>query len=198
VLIPLLAEERALARVPLLRVLDSPRYRRFVAAYTAFLRGGPRDGQRAADRAVLAAAPDLIARRYAAVRKAGDRLTKASPPAAYHALRIRCKRLRYAAQCFAPLYGQPARAMARRAAAVQDILGLQQDAQVALRTLHRLCQRRGRRLPPATLFALGQAAARFAQQAAEARAGFARAYHGLAGKRWKRLRDTIEGLRPDT
>jgi len=195
-LLAILQEQRAQARAPMLRALDSPRYRRFVAAYEAFVRRAPGRRPPAARRPVLAAAPDLIGHRLRAVRKAGDGLGPSAPPAKLHALRIKCRRLRYAVESFADLYGDPASAFAKRLARLQNLLGLHQDGHVAMARLRRLCESQGRRLPPRTLFAMGRAAQRYAQQAAGARTAFPQAYRRITGKRWKRLRDAMERRRP--
>ncbi len=56
-----------------------------------------------------------------------------------HRLRLRCKRLRYACEFFAPLFGQKAvRRFVRRLAAVQDRLGTLNDAAAAETLLARL------------------------------------------------------------
>jgi triphosphatase len=53
-------------------------------------------------------------------------------PAALHAIRIRTKRLRYAAEIFAPLYpGKPTKRFIRRLATLQDRLGALNDGAVA-------------------------------------------------------------------
>jgi CHAD domain-containing protein len=194
-LLAILQEQRAQARVPMLRALDSLRYRRFIAAYMAFVRRPPGRRVTAARRQVLAAAPDLIGHRFRAARKAGDGLGPSSAPAKLHALRIKCKRLRYAVESFADLYGEPAATFVKRLARLQDLLGLQQDGHVAIARLRRLCETQGRRLPPRTLFAMGRAAQRYAQQGAEARSAFPQAYRRIIGKRWKRLRDAVERRR---
>ncbi len=66
-----------------------------------------------------------------AVRALGD------PPAdeELHAVRIRAKRLRYAAEAVAPLMGKDAREVAEAAAGLQDVLGEHNDAVVAGRWL---------------------------------------------------------------
>lgn len=195
-LLKLLQEQRSQARIPMFRVLDSPRYRRFLAAYQAFVRRRPPRRSAAARQPVGAVAPDLISQRFRAVRKAGDRLGRASPPAKLHALRIKCKRLRYAVEFFADLYGEPAAAFAKRVSRLQDLLGVHQDAHVAARRLRNLSEVQGRRLPPRTLVAMGRAAERYTQQAAEARSAFPAAYRRIIGKRWKRLREAMAAPRP--
>jgi triphosphatase len=53
-------------------------------------------------------------------------------PAALHAIRIRAKRVRYAAEIFAPLYpGKPTKRFIRRLGTLQDRLGALNDGAVA-------------------------------------------------------------------
>lgn len=57
---------------------------------------------------------------------------EALPDEALHALRRRCKRLRYAAELFAPFFAaKPARRFLRRLAHVQDVMGRVNDSAVA-------------------------------------------------------------------
>ena len=187
--------QRARARKRLLGVLDSRRYARFVAAYTTLLQRGPQRSLYTARVPVLAVAPDLIGRRYRTARKAGDAIADTSSPADYHALRIKCKRLRYALEFLSDVYGKPAQALARRLVAVQDILGLHQDAQVAIARLRELSVARGSKLPPQTIFIMGEIVQRYTQQAAELRTQFPEAYRELKGEPWKRLRQVMDKRR---
>lgn len=187
-----LQEQRQRARRQLLRLLNSRRYERLIQSYAAFLRNGPpKRATHLAGTSALYAAPSLIVDRYRRVRKAGDDLASGSLPEAYHALRIQCKRLRYAVEFMAPLYGDPARELARHVAALQDLLGLHQDAQVAMAQLRALSRTHARRLPPETVFAMGEITQRYAQQAVDCRQRFAQVYGGLRGKSWKKLRQAM-------
>ena len=85
-----------------------------------------RPGQRAAD---LAAG--LIRRPWRRLKRAARALRKHSPDPQWHAVRIRAKQCRYAAEAVAPVYGPQARRFAASVAAVQDILGDHQDTVVA-------------------------------------------------------------------
>lgn len=58
------------------------------------------------------------------VRKAGRRPTEAD----LHRIRIAAKHVRYAAECFAPLHGKRAAALARHAERLQTVLGERHDA----------------------------------------------------------------------
>jgi CHAD domain-containing protein len=51
-------------------------------------------------------AAERIRHAYRQVRKEGDAITPSSPPEALHALRIKCKRLRYLLEFFSPLFGE--------------------------------------------------------------------------------------------
>jgi triphosphatase len=70
------------------------------------------------------------------------------PDAALHDLRLRAKRLRYAAELFAPLHpGRPARRFLRRLADLQEELGLLNDGVVAHALMHDLAGAGGTALP---------------------------------------------------
>ena len=93
------------------------------------------------------------------------------------------------------VYGEPARALAERAAAVQELLGRHQDACVAISLIEGLLDR-GDALPPATAFAMGVAAERSRQEAARLRRRFPRVYAPMEGKPWRRLVKAMERLQP--
>jgi CHAD domain-containing protein len=101
-------------------LVDAAREPRFAA-------GTPGLGDRGAKPLVL----DLVDRQWRRLSRAVDALQPDSPDAAFHAIRIRSKRLRYAAEAVAPLYGRDARRFAKRIAAVQSVLGDHQDTTVA-------------------------------------------------------------------
>jgi CHAD domain-containing protein len=88
-----------------------------------------------------------------------------------HAVRIRAKRARYAAEAAAPVLGKHTRAEAAAAAKLQDVLGEQRDAVVAERWL-RAQVRTSRSVP--TAFAAGELA------------GLERAAATRARKRWRK------------
>jgi CHAD domain-containing protein len=60
-----------------------------------------------------------------------DALHPDSPPPALHAIRIKAKRARYAAEAVEPLYGRDATRLADAIADVQTVLGEFQDTTVA-------------------------------------------------------------------
>ena len=192
----LLERERAAARAEMLDVLDSRRYQTFVGRFGRMLRSvrTPRTGRAAVP--ARAAAPELIESRFRRFRKAGDRIGTHSDPSEYHLVRIRGKRLRYALEFLTDLYPGTSRPVIRRLVELQDLLGLHQDADVAIERLRRLAAERGGELSPATVFAMGEIAERYRQGALELRTRFPAAYSRVRGKRWKALRREIEEQRP--
>jgi CHAD domain-containing protein len=106
-----------------------------------------------------------------------DRAQQDESDEALHATRIRAKRVRYAAEAVAPVFGKPARAFARAAATLQDVLGEHQDAVVASAWLREAAG------PTAQAFAAGQLAAIEAEAARSARAAWPSAWKTLSRKR---------------
>src|SRR5690606_3507983 len=77
-------------------------------------------------------APVAIYERLAAVRAYDEWVTIPSPPVArLHALRIVCKRLRYAVEFFREALGPEAKILINQVVGMQDHLGELQDAVVA-------------------------------------------------------------------
>ena len=186
---------REIARRRMLNALDSRRYEVVVERFAAVLRRGPPRLFAAGRVPILAVAPDLLEKRYRRLRKLGDRIGLGSPPEDYHALRIEGKRLRYALEFVGPIYGQQAIDFSRRVTALQDVLGLHQDAETAIITLGELAASAGRRLAPATVLAMGAISERYRVQAVQLRGQFAGVYKPLRGKEWRRLRALLESRR---
>jgi len=179
---------RSRARNELVRSLDSGRSARFVTSFGRLLRAGPLRRGVASRTPITVAAPDLVRRRYRAMRRAGDRLDQGSPPADFHRLRIRCKRLRYALEFVQDVYPGDADDLIAVLVDVQDILGAHQDAIVAMEHLRALLDEHAGALPAVTIFAMGEIAARYDAQAASLRLRLPKAYANLKGKTWRDLR----------
>jgi CHAD domain-containing protein len=141
----------------------------------------------------LNAVPELIRTRYKKVRKGANRLAPDSSMEAYHAVRGRVKKLRYALETVAVIFGKPASEMVRSLRRWQEKLGMQQDADVAGRRLQALAAVPPKGLPPETLFLMGRLAAHYADQALKARKRHPRAYRKVRG-RWKALKSKLEDL----
>ena len=120
-----------------------------------------------------ASLPALAAREWRKLRRAAARLPATPSDATLHALRIRGKRARYAAELAEPAVGRRAARFLRTAAALQDLLGAHQDAVVTEATLRRLAQTTASRRTASgrTAFVAGRLAERQHQRAAAVRRG---------------------------
>jgi CHAD domain-containing protein len=169
---------RDAAYVSLRPVLDGAALRAAAWEAVALIETRPwRDAAEGGPAALVDFGAAAMNKRWRALRDGGNDIA-ALPDEEFHALRIEAKRLRYAAELFAPLWGRKrARRFLERLAAVQDAFGLANDAVVS----HRLV---------ASLPGKG-AGMVWAQGAAEgwsrARASRAR---GRAARAWERLLDT--------
>ena len=188
-----LRERHADARAAMLEALDSRRYERLTAGMTDLLRRGPLRRSAASRMPALVAAPDLVRRRFRPVRKRGDAIRQSSPPEDFHALRIRCKRLRYAIEFLSPLAPKQSDKLIRRLVLVQDCLGEHQDAQVAMQRLREMAEEPG--LPPRVVFLLGRIDERYAVRGAALREAFPEVYTGIRGKAWDNLRRVLDERR---
>jgi CHAD domain-containing protein len=97
---------------------------------------------------------------------------------ALHAARIRAKRVRYAAEAIAPVFGKRARAFAEAAVGLQDVLGEHQDAVVATAWLRDAARRSA-----ALAFVAGQLVAIEADAARAAKDAWPGAWKALSRKR---------------
>lgn len=95
-----------------------------------------------------------------------------------HALRIRVKRVRYAASVLEPVFGKRAHTFVEAAAAMQDALGVHQDAVIADAWLREASKRRG-----TEAFVAGELAAHEARIAAGARKSWRAAWKELSRKK---------------
>ena len=124
-----LQASRDAALTTLLDALRSTRYvelldRLVEAAGAPALRGD-------ADRPAADAIPALVRRPWHKLEKRAGKLPDDPTNAELHEIRIRTKRVRYAAEAAAPIAGKPARALGHAAARLQDVLGDLNDADVA-------------------------------------------------------------------
>ncbi|MGZ8581975.1 MAG: CYTH and CHAD domain-containing protein [Actinomycetota bacterium] len=119
------------ARAEMLSAMREPRYVALLDALVAAA-ADPRvldemAGSQAADvMGVVMEAP------WGHLKKLCDGLGPGSADAELHQARIRAKRVRYAAEVLTPVFGKPARAFARRAEMLQQVLGSHQDAVMAI------------------------------------------------------------------
>jgi CHAD domain-containing protein len=124
-----LQASRDAAHVALLDALRSDRYAslldRLVEAANAPVLA------RASAEPAADAIPALVRRPWHRLSKRAKALGPAPTDAQLHELRIRTKRVRYAAEAATPVVGKQARGFARAAASLQDVLGDLNDAVVA-------------------------------------------------------------------
>jgi CHAD domain-containing protein len=163
-----LADEREQARARLLEALGSQRYvallDRLVAAAAS-----PELTAEASEPAAESV-PALVARPWQKLRNAVGALPRDPSDEELHRVRIRAKRVRYAAEAAAPVVGKPARRFASAVAALQEQLGDHHDAVVAEAWLRGAAQD----LDVAQALALGELV------------GVQRAEAGLCRKTWRK------------
>jgi triphosphatase len=191
-----LVSERDRARAQMLRVLDSASVQKNLQKLTSLLAAPAAASQQSARDLALNVAPEMIRRRYRKVRKGADLLTSDSSLEAYHEVRGQVKKLRYALEAVAVIYGKPADEMLRPLRRWQEMLGVQQDGAVASRRLKALAGAPPKGIPPETLFLMGRLAEHYAGAAARARKLCAKGYRKVRGK-WKRLRMKFEESVPN-
>ena len=186
-----LASERDRARTRMLHVLDLPSVQGKLQALTLLLGAPSEPSQASAADSARNWAPGLIRRRYRKLRKAADHLKADASMEAYHELRGQVKKLRYALEAVAVIFGTPADEMLRSLRNWQDKLGVQQDAAVGSRRLKALAVAPPPGMTPQTLFLMGRLAEHYVSVGARARQVHAKGYRKLR-ERWKRLRSEFE------
>jgi triphosphatase len=191
----LLHRQRDAARGRLLAALESARYERLVASFATMLRQGP--SRRSAPARVPAAAvvPDLVRMRHRAVTKAAKRARRSAAADDFHALRIRCKRLRYALEFVSDLYGAQVGKYVKTLVRLQDALGLMQDARVASERLHALVLDEGAELSDMTIFVMGGVAERYRRESEELARRVPTHLGDVTGKHWQHLVDHLDARR---
>jgi triphosphatase len=183
-----LQEARSSARDELLRILDSARYARFVESFGVMLRRGPLRAQPLAWRPVTAEAPALVESRRRAVRGKLRGLRHADEKApALHAVRIRCKRLRYVLEFLGEVYPQEIPDVTAGLVKAQDLLGVYQDSIVGGGRLRDLALAREDPLSPAAVFLLGRFTERYHEQGRRAARRFSQGPSPVGGGAWRRL-----------
>jgi CHAD domain-containing protein len=150
------------ARDGLLAALHDPRYvallDRLVEAAHAPMLTTEADGPA---RKVL---PGLVDIPWSRLWRDGRRLDAHSPDEELHALRIRAKRVRYAAEAVAPVMGPRASRFAAAVTNLQTVLGEHQDAVIAAGWLHEHGPHTGQPFAAGQLWALERAAAEEARR----------------------------------
>jgi CHAD domain-containing protein len=187
----LLALRRAEAHERLVEGLDSPRFQR-LRTKVVELGHGPSIVSEEASRPIAVVAPLMVRKPYRALRRAGKRLGPESPSAALHALRLKCKRARYALEFVSPLYDDPADALISRLVRLQDLLGDLHDAEAATQRWREFGVGNEASLPDGSSFVLGRLAERSAAAARKMRRRYPKTFRAVRGRRWKDLKRAME------
>ncbi len=190
-LIALLHRERDVARAAMLSGLDSVRWERLSRGMAAMVQQGPARRLVASRMPAVIGMPDLIVERHGAVAKAAKRAKKSGVVSDFHRLRIRCKRLRYALEFSAEVYGGRTARYVRQLTALQDELGLMQDAEVASMRLADLATG-APQLPAATVFVMGGIAERHRLDVDRLLQGLPNDLKRVRGREWRDLLDLME------
>jgi CHAD domain-containing protein len=137
-LIGVLDGDYTVARAEMLTALNAPRYSTLLERLADAIRL-PLPGRSATDaRPELV---DLVRAEYRSLRKAVKRAGENPPDEVLHALRIKCKRLRYTGELVEPALGAPVKRLLQATTGLQEVLGDHQDACVAQQTIQELLPR---------------------------------------------------------
>lgn len=177
------------ARLTLLEGLSSERYVKLLDDLTDIAREPhlTHDAVRSCGEAL----PPLVAASWSKLARDAHRLKESSPAEDFHQVRIKAKRVRYAAEAVAPALGPhagDAKRFAARVEAVQEVLGGHQDALVAAETLEKLVSSQGGdgRLH----LAAGRSIERYVFKAHESRREFFRVWEKLGSKKRRKWFET--------
>jgi triphosphatase len=190
----LLERERDAARATMLDGLDSARWDRLAKGLASLVQVGPARRSVATRVPAVIGMPDLVVARHRAVAKAAKRAKKSGVVSDFHRLRIHCKRLRYALEFSSDVYGGRTARFVRQLTALQDELGLMQDAEVASVRLTDLATGETH-LPPATVFVMGGVAERHRREVNRLLRRLPRALPRVSGREWSDLLDLMERRR---
>jgi triphosphatase len=186
-----LLSERARARAQMLSILDSIWVQKNLQELTALLTAPGAASEASSSGLALHASDGLVRRRFRKLRKRAEILGEDSSTEEYHQVRGQVKKLRYALEAVADLYGKPANDMIRALRRWQENLGVQQDAAVAMQRLNTLAGAKPKGIPAETLFLMGRLAERHLGEARQARKRSATGYRKVRQK-WKKLRTKFE------
>lgn len=169
--------DRAAARFDLLATLSQARYT-YVIGKLAAAATHPVLTDAAQSRAADALLP-IVRRRWKKIHRAVQHLGTHPADEQLHAIRIRAKQCRYAAEACQPAFGKRARRFARAMVNVQDVLGEHHDAVVAIEWLTKTAHE----CAPGEAFAIGMLAEVERDAADAARSEFPQAWRRADTKR---------------
>jgi CHAD domain-containing protein len=170
--------ERDAARSALLSAMREPRYLALLDLVVAASLD-PLVQPEVAARSARRVMGSLMERPWRHLERTCTDLDASSADAELHQARIRAKRVRYAAEALAPVFGKPARRFAERAFDLQTVLGAHQDAALAIGWLR--AQAGG--TATSVAFVAGELAGIERQVQAETRAAWPDAWRRLQAKK---------------
>src|SRR6202158_294456 len=186
---PLLAEldaRRKSEHAVLYEMLASKRFRNLTAKMSRpaikKIGGDPTPG---------AAAAQLVRLIARSAMRFGSELDNQTPAAAFHKLRVRIKRLRYALEMLKTLGGKRHRRALARLEELQEALGQYHDVTVASAWLHQYAETSA--APPKTILAAGALIQLLARREAKLRRRCVKAWRRF--ERAEAMRDTLEEIR---
>jgi CHAD domain-containing protein len=163
--------DRRRARQRMLTTLRSRRYAALLESLNAATATEPtRDAEPVGKKQWPADLIDVIRRPYRKLVKAAEALGADPPDDDLHALRIRGKRLRYAAELAGPAGGKPVRQLIKATRGLQEVLGDHQDAVVAEQEVRRLVTELGDPVETEVVLVAGRLVERERARRAECRA----------------------------
>ena len=192
----LLEREWEAARADLLSALDSVRWERLCRGLVAMVQQGPARRSVASRAPAVIGLPDLVLARHDAVAKAAKRARRTGEVTDFHRLRIRSKRLRYALEFGSEVYEGHTARYVRELTAVQDELGLMQDAEVASLRLAELAVGEAH-LPAATVFVMGGMAERHRREVRRLLHRLPKHAARVNGREWRDLSGLMERRRAE-
>jgi hypothetical protein len=192
----LLQSEREAARAQLLGGLDSMRWERLAKGLAAMAQQGPARRSVATRTPAVVGLPALVVARHDQVAKAAKKAKRTGAVADFHRLRIRCKRLRYSLEFASEVYAGRTTRYVRRLTAVQDELGLMQDAEVASLRLAELVTGETP-LPAPTVFVMGGVAERHRRDVNRLLRRLPEHASRVGGRAWRDVRALMEDTRAE-
>jgi CHAD domain-containing protein len=194
-----LRTRRATARKPLVCELQSARFRRLLTEWGEELESLT-DSSSGSRPEVLSAgrwAERSIARAYRRVVAGGAAITTDSPATGLHALRKRCKELRYAIEVCVPVVASgPRKHALAHLKQLQDVLGSFQDCEVQSTALRGFAQdMMNDGTPASALLAMGELIAHLDAEQARARRQFDGAFAQFIRPSTQRAMDKLGGTR---
>jgi CHAD domain-containing protein len=180
----------------MLNGLDSVRWDRLAKGLTAMAQQGPARRSLATRVPAEIGLPELVLRRHHKVRKAAKQAKHSGVVTDFHALRIRCKRLRYALEFGSEVYGGKTSRFVRDLTVLQDDLGEMQDAEVASLQLAELAIGEAH-LPAATVFMMGGVAEQYRRHVKRLLKRLPDELPRIEGRAWRELRDLMERRRAE-